>query len=120
MQGTTISPGPFLGNYEPDVSDQKRDERIGSTRVMNPGAVHGADQFSVLLYEPATGTATWLHIEDGSAGGPKAGVKIAEVRTVRPARRAKQAASPCPKPIETVTAESIRRPREDDLPGAAA
>jgi hypothetical protein len=99
---------------------QKRDERIGSTRVMNPGAVHGAEQFSVLLYEPATGTATWLHIEDGPASGPKAGVKIAEVRTVRPARRAKQATAPFPKPIKTVTTETILRPRADDAPGAAA
>lgn len=100
---------------------QKRDERIGSTRVMNPGAVHGADQFSVLLYEPATGTATWLHIEDGPITSPKAGVKIAEVRTVRPVRRAKPVgAAATLKPIKAVTSESILRPRSDDAPGAAA
>jgi putative phosphoesterase len=100
---------------------QKRDERIGSTRVMNPGAVHGAEQFSVLLYEPATGTATWLHIEDGPATNPKSGVKVAEVRTVRPVRRVKQATpSPAPKAIRTVTNESILRPRSGDAPGAAA
>lgn len=100
---------------------QKRDERIGSTRVMNPGAVHGADQFSVLLYEPATGTATWLHIEDGPITSPKAGVKIAEVRTVRPVRRTKPVgAAASLKPITAVTSESILRPRSDDAPGAAA
>ena len=100
---------------------QKRDERIGSTRVMNQGAVHGADQFSVLLYEPATGTATWLHIEDGPITSPKAGVKIAEVRTVRPVRRTKPVgAAASLKPITAVTSESILRPRSGDAPGAAA
>jgi hypothetical protein len=39
-----------------------RDERIGCTRVLNPGALHRARRYTALLLEPATGHAEWLDV----------------------------------------------------------
>ena len=40
-----------------------RDERIGETRVMNPGALSRAMRLTALLLEPETGVAEWIEIE---------------------------------------------------------
>lgn len=41
-----------------------RDERIGRTRVMNPGALHRADRHTVLLLDLSDGSAEWIEIDD--------------------------------------------------------
>lgn len=43
-----------------------RDERVGATRVMNPGALHRADRPTVMLLDPASGRAHWIDVDDGS------------------------------------------------------
>ena len=40
-----------------------RDEVIGPTRVMNPGALHRATRRTAMILDPATGAAEWLDIE---------------------------------------------------------
>ena len=39
-----------------------RDERIGGTRILNPGALHRAPRFTVAALEPATGSLTVLEV----------------------------------------------------------
>jgi putative phosphoesterase len=40
-----------------------RDEQLGCTRVMNPGALHRAARYTVMLFDPSTGQAEWLDVE---------------------------------------------------------
>jgi predicted phosphodiesterase len=40
-----------------------RDELVGATRVMNPGALHRAARYTALLLDPATGHAEWVEVE---------------------------------------------------------
>jgi len=42
---------------------QVRDEQIGRTRVLNPGALHRADRHTALLLDVALGTAEWIEID---------------------------------------------------------
>lgn len=41
-----------------------RDDQIGPTRVMNPGALTRASRYTALLLDPATGSAEWIDIDD--------------------------------------------------------
>lgn len=41
-----------------------RDEQIGRTRVMNPGALHRAARHTAMLLDPSTGHAEWLEIDE--------------------------------------------------------
>jgi len=40
-----------------------RDERVGPTRVMNPGALHRAPQHTALLFDSATLEAEWIDVD---------------------------------------------------------
>jgi putative phosphoesterase len=40
-----------------------RDERVGRTRVLNPGALHRASRHTALLLDPASGDAEWIEVE---------------------------------------------------------
>jgi len=40
-----------------------RDEVIGATRVMNPGALHRADRRTAMLLDPETGVAEWIDVD---------------------------------------------------------
>ncbi|MFM7132826.1 MAG: YfcE family phosphodiesterase [Planctomycetota bacterium] len=41
-----------------------RDEQVGRTRVMNPGALHRANRHTALLLDLGTGVAEWIEIPD--------------------------------------------------------
>jgi len=41
-----------------------RDEMVGPTRVMNPGALHRADRRTALILDLATGSAEWIDVDD--------------------------------------------------------
>lgn len=41
-----------------------RDERIGCTRVLNPGALHRARRYTAMLLDPASGRAEWLEVAE--------------------------------------------------------
>jgi putative phosphoesterase len=41
-----------------------RDERVGGTRVLNPGALHRARRYTAMLLDPATGHAEWLEVAE--------------------------------------------------------
>lgn len=41
-----------------------RDEQIGATRVLNPGALHRAERHTALLLDVARGTVEWLEVAD--------------------------------------------------------
>ncbi|MFM7052894.1 MAG: YfcE family phosphodiesterase [Planctomycetota bacterium] len=43
-----------------------RDERVGATRVMNPGALHRADRPTVMLLDLGSGKAHWIDGDDGT------------------------------------------------------
>lgn len=40
-----------------------RDERIGPTRVMNPGALHRAERYTAMLLDLRTGDAEWIEVD---------------------------------------------------------
>ena len=40
-----------------------RDEMVGATRVMNPGALHRADRKTAMLLDLATGEAEWIEVD---------------------------------------------------------
>ncbi|MFN9076898.1 MAG: YfcE family phosphodiesterase [bacterium] len=40
-----------------------RDDMVGVTRVMNPGALHRADRKTAMLLDLATGDAEWIEID---------------------------------------------------------
>lgn len=40
-----------------------RDELVGRTRVLNPGALHRASRHTALLLDPASGDAEWIEVE---------------------------------------------------------
>lgn len=40
-----------------------RDEVVGATRVLNPGALSRAARLTVLLLEPSTGAAEWIDVD---------------------------------------------------------
>ena len=40
-----------------------RDERVGRTRVLNPGALHRAARHTAMLLDPASGDAEWIEVE---------------------------------------------------------
>ena len=44
---------------------QIRDDRVGETRVLNPGALHRASRLTVMLLDPASGKAEWLEVDEG-------------------------------------------------------
>lgn len=57
-----------LFRSEPDVllhghTHVARDEMIGPTRVMNPGALHRAERRTALLLDLGTGVAEWLDVD---------------------------------------------------------
>jgi putative phosphoesterase len=39
-----------------------RDDLVGRTRVMNPGALHRAARHTAMLLDPATGVAEWIEV----------------------------------------------------------
>ena len=41
-----------------------RDDLVGRTRVLNPGALHRASRHTALLLEPATGLVEWIEIDE--------------------------------------------------------
>ena len=41
-----------------------RDDRVGATRMMNPGALHRAERHTALLLDLGTGAADWLEVPD--------------------------------------------------------
>lgn len=41
-----------------------RDELVGRTRVMNPGALHRATRHTAMLLDPTSGHAEWLEIDE--------------------------------------------------------
>lgn len=41
-----------------------RDDLVGRTRVLNPGALHRATRHTALLLEPATGVVEWIEIDE--------------------------------------------------------
>jgi uncharacterized protein len=48
-------------------SHEAHDQRVGSTRCMNPGALDRARRFTVLLLEPETGAAEWIEVDECDA-----------------------------------------------------
>ena len=48
-----------------------RDEVVGRTRVLNPGALHRARRYTALLLDPASGTAEWIQVDDGETEDPR-------------------------------------------------
>lgn len=40
-----------------------RDERVGRTRIVNPGALFGASRYTSALLDPARDTVRWLEID---------------------------------------------------------
>lgn len=40
-----------------------RDDMVGATRVMNPGALHRADRKTAMLLDLSTGSAEWLDVD---------------------------------------------------------
>jgi len=42
-----------------------RDDMVGLTRVMNPGALHRADRKTAMLLDLATGEAEWIDVDEG-------------------------------------------------------
>lgn len=46
---------------------QTRDERVGQTRVLNPGALHRANRLTALLLDPESGAAEWIQVDDETA-----------------------------------------------------
>ena len=64
----SIRIGVTHGHLEHEVSrlghtHEIRDEQVGCTRVMNPGALHRAARYTVMLFDPSTGHAEWLDVE---------------------------------------------------------
>ena len=45
-----------------------RDERLGLTRVLNPGALHRAARYTCLLLDPSGDAARWLEVARESHG----------------------------------------------------
>jgi uncharacterized protein len=45
-----------------------RDERLGPTRVLNPGALHRAARYTCLLLDPSGDAARWLEVARDSHG----------------------------------------------------
>lgn len=43
-------------------SHEIRDERVGATRVLNPGALHRAARYTAMILEPAAGTVEVLDV----------------------------------------------------------
>ena len=41
-----------------------RDELVGRTRVLNPGALHRASRHTAMLLDPGTGLVEWIEIEE--------------------------------------------------------
>lgn len=41
-----------------------RDERIGRTRVLNPGALHRASRMTAMILEPESGHVEWIEVAD--------------------------------------------------------
>lgn len=46
---------------------QIRDERVGRTRILNPGALHRASRLTAMLLDPASGNAEWIDVPDETA-----------------------------------------------------
>lgn len=44
-----------------------RDERVGRTRILNPGALHRASRLTAMLLDPASGHAEWIEVSDETA-----------------------------------------------------
>jgi len=44
-----------------------RDEQVGTTRILNPGALHRAMRHTALLLDPESGAAEWIDVDDGHA-----------------------------------------------------
>lgn len=44
-----------------------RDEVVGRTRVLNPGALHRASRLTALLLDPASGEAQWIEVDGETA-----------------------------------------------------
>ena len=42
-----------------------RDDMVGLTRVMNPGALHRADRKTAMLLDLSTGEAEWIDVDEG-------------------------------------------------------
>lgn len=42
-----------------------RDDMVGPTRFMNPGALHRADRKTAMLLDLATGGAEWIDVDEG-------------------------------------------------------
>lgn len=40
-----------------------RDERVGQTRVLNPGALHRASRYTAMLLDPSTKHAEWIDVD---------------------------------------------------------
>lgn len=47
-----------------------RDERVGETRVLNPGALHRADRHTALLLDPESGDVEWIDVDGGASRPP--------------------------------------------------
>jgi putative phosphoesterase len=45
-----------------------RDERLGPTRLLNPGALHRAARYTCLLLDPSCDAARWLEVARDSNG----------------------------------------------------
>jgi putative phosphoesterase len=46
-----------------------RDEMVGRTRVLNPGALHRARRYTALLLDPRSGSAEWIDVVYGETEG---------------------------------------------------
>lgn len=46
-------------------SHEMRDERVGATRILNPGALHRASRFTAMLLDPRSGEASWIDVSSG-------------------------------------------------------
>jgi len=51
-------------------SHEMRDERIGATRILNPGALHRAARFTAMLLDPRSGEASWIDVSSGETVRP--------------------------------------------------
>lgn len=47
-----------------------RDETVGRTRVLNPGALHRATRLTAMLLDPAAGSVEWIDVEEHALPSP--------------------------------------------------
>lgn len=45
-----------------------RDDRVGATRILNPGALHRATRYTAMLLDPCTGHAEWIDVDADVVG----------------------------------------------------